>query len=386
MADTKLTVVLFCCLTGLFLCLVSCQPQVRTLSNSVEPQSQYLKSDLEFSGLGPWLNSDPFTLYEQRGKAVLIDFWRYTCVNCIRTLPYLKEWHKNYSDHGLVIVGVHTPEFAFEKIFENVDTAVSDFGIEYAVAQDNDYQTWKVFDNRYWPAKYLLDKDGVIQYQHFGEGGYMETESAIRALLDEAGFDIEDIPRQSQLLVEDNLIEVENRDQTRELYAGTSRNYKTNFFYPPYVGNEEYFSDFRSSSWEKEISFEDPDDRDEGRFYINGLWNREKEYLQHARETSDYSDYIAFYFSASEVNGVFGFEKKPYKVLVTLDGKAMDSTEAGVDVRFSSEGDSFLIVDRSAMFGLVQLKHYQTRELKLKSNSIDFSIYSFTFGSNNKPD
>jgi len=162
MADTKLTVVLFCCLTGLFLCLVSCQPRVRILSDSVEPQSQYLGSDLEFSGLGPWLNSDPFTLYEQRGKVVLIDFWTYTCVNCIRTLPYLKEWHKKYSDHGLVIVGVHTPEFAFEKIFENVDTAVSDFGIEYAVAQDNDYQTWKVFDNRYWPAKYLLDKDGVI--------------------------------------------------------------------------------------------------------------------------------------------------------------------------------------------------------------------------------
>ena len=383
MADIKLTIVLLCSLTVLFSCLVSCKPQVETLSNNPEPQLQNMEADLEFSGLDPWINSDPFTLYELRGKVVLVDFWTYTCVNCIRTLPYLKEWHKKYSDLGLVIVGVHTPEFEFEKIFENVDRAVSDFGIEYAVAQDNDYQTWKVFDNRYWPAKYLLDKDGIVQYQHFGEGGYVETESAIRALLEEAGFNILEIPETSQAGDGGDQIASLNKNQTRELYAGTARNYKANFFYPPYVGNEEYFSDFRSSSWEKEISFEDPGDREEDRFYINGLWDREEEYLKHARETDNYSDYVSFRFSSSEVNAVLGTGSKPYKVIVTLEGEALDISEAGTDVQFSDEGESFIIVDRSMMFRLVELKSFQTRELKLSSNSQDFLIYSFTFGSDN---
>ena len=383
MADTKLTVVLFCCLTGLFLCLVSCQTQAGTPGNSSEQQSQYSESDLELRGLGSWINSDPFTLYELRGKVLLIDFWTYTCVNCIRTFPYLKGWHKKYSDHGLVILGVHTPEFAFEKIFENVDTAVSDFGIEYAVAQDNDYQTWRAFNNRYWPAKYLLNKDGVIQYQHFGEGGYIETESAIRALLEEAGFDISKIPETSHNGDGDSQAALLNKNQTRELYAGTARNYKTNFFYPPYVGNEEYFSDFRSSSWKKEISFEDPGDREKDRFYVNGEWDREKEYLKHSRETDDYSDYVSFRFSASEVNAVLGTGSKPYKVIVTLEEEALEVSEAGPDVQFSDEGESFIIVDRSMMFRLVELMSFQTRELKLSSNSEDFSIYAFTFGSDN---
>ena len=144
----------------------------------------------ELADISGWINTEPFTLESHRGNVVLVDFWTYTCINCIRTLPYLKAWHEKYADRGLVIVGVHTPEFEFEKLHENVVDAVGEFGLEYAVAQDNDFGTWDAFRNRFWPAKYLIDLDGYIRYTHFGEGAYDETEQMIRELLIETGADL----------------------------------------------------------------------------------------------------------------------------------------------------------------------------------------------------
>jgi cytochrome c biogenesis protein CcdA/thiol-disulfide isomerase/thioredoxin len=141
----------------------------------------------EFEGVTRWLNSPPLTLAGLRGKVVLIDFWTYTCINCIRTLPYLRAWDERYRDRGLAIVGVHTPEFAFEKDAGNVRDAIARSGLRYAVAQDDDYGTWNAWGNRYWPAKYLIDATGQVRYTHFGEGDYDVTEQAIRALLEEAG-------------------------------------------------------------------------------------------------------------------------------------------------------------------------------------------------------
>ena len=132
---------------------------------------------------GQWFNSDPLTIAQLKGKVVLVDFWTYTCINCIRTLPYLKSWHEKYSDQGLVIIGVHAPEFEFEKDAGNVAEAIKDFEIKYPVMQDNDFATWRAYKNKYWPAKYLIDKAGNIRYTHFGEGDYDETESAIQELL-----------------------------------------------------------------------------------------------------------------------------------------------------------------------------------------------------------
>jgi cytochrome c biogenesis protein CcdA/thiol-disulfide isomerase/thioredoxin len=141
----------------------------------------------DFEGVTRWLNSPPLKLADLRGKVVLIDFWTYTCINCIRTLPYLRAWDERYRDRGLTIVGVHTPEFAFEKDGGNVRDAVARSGLRYAVAQDNDYRTWNAWGNRYWPAKYLIDATGQVRYTHFGEGDYDVTERAIRTLLAEAG-------------------------------------------------------------------------------------------------------------------------------------------------------------------------------------------------------
>jgi cytochrome c biogenesis protein CcdA/thiol-disulfide isomerase/thioredoxin len=141
----------------------------------------------EFQGLAGWLNSKPLTIEGLRGRVVLIDFWTYSCINCLRTLPYIREWDDRYRSAGLTIVGVHTPEFAFERVRSNVRDNSSELKLRYPIALDNDFGTWKAWSNQYWPAKYLIDRKGHVRYYHFGEGDYGETEEAIRTLLAERG-------------------------------------------------------------------------------------------------------------------------------------------------------------------------------------------------------
>ena len=138
-----------------------------------------------FSGATAWLNSEPLTPDGLRGKVVLVDFWTYTCINWQRTQPYVRAWAQRYKDQGLVVIGVHTPEFGYEKSTRNVVTALQRLAITYPVAQDNRYETWKAFGNEYWPAVYLVDRSGHIRLKHVGEGDYAETEEAIDHLLDE---------------------------------------------------------------------------------------------------------------------------------------------------------------------------------------------------------
>ena len=141
----------------------------------------------EIKGITHWINSDPLTIAGLQGRVVLIDFWTYSCINCIRTQPYLNAWYDKYKTAGLVIIGVHTPEFEFEKQAANVERAVKDEKIQYPVALDSNYVTWNAFDNHYWPAKYLIDQNGQIVYTHFGEGEYDEMERRIRDLLQQSG-------------------------------------------------------------------------------------------------------------------------------------------------------------------------------------------------------
>ena len=146
-----------------------------------------------FTGIGQWINTpdeQPLSLAGLRGKVVLVDFWTYSCINCLRTLPHLRAWDRTYRSQGLTIVGVHTPEFAFEHVEDNVRGAVDRLDLDYSVAMDNDFGTWNAFQNRYWPAKYLIDARGHLRYAHFGEGAYDTTESNIRALLAERKSDL----------------------------------------------------------------------------------------------------------------------------------------------------------------------------------------------------
>ena len=167
------------------------QRELRDLTGSRAPEAEQegegtledYGSAPEFRGLNGWLNSEPLTLSELRGRVVLIDFWTYSCINCLRTLPYIREWHDRYEEAGLTIVGVHSPEFAFERVESNVRENVRDLELEYPIALDNDFATWQAWHNQYWPAKYLIDRQGHLRYYHFGEGDYAETEEAIRELL-----------------------------------------------------------------------------------------------------------------------------------------------------------------------------------------------------------
>lgn len=160
----------------LCLTLAACMP-----ASQAQPQAAP-----EFTGIKRWINSAPLTLNQLHGKVVLVEFWTFECGNCLNVVPHVNAWHRQYAKDGLVVVGVHTPEYDTEKVDANVDAAVKRLGIEYAVAQDNDYRTWDAYANRYWPVLYLIDRDGRVVYRHIGEGGYAETEARIRALLDTA--------------------------------------------------------------------------------------------------------------------------------------------------------------------------------------------------------
>jgi thiol-disulfide isomerase/thioredoxin len=150
------------------------------------PLNDYGKAP-DFSGISHWLNSSPLSIGDLRGRVVLIDFWTYSCINCLRTLPHLEEWDQAYRSKGLVIVGVHTPEFAFEHDLGNVTAATQRLGVRYPVALDNDYRTWNAYSNQYWPAEYLVDQNGDVRHIHFGEGDYDGTEHDIRLLLRAGG-------------------------------------------------------------------------------------------------------------------------------------------------------------------------------------------------------
>jgi thiol-disulfide isomerase/thioredoxin len=160
----------------------------RAAATLAEPSTlQNFGSAPELARIERWLNGPPRTLAGLRGKVVLVDFWTYSCINCLRTLPHLKAWYAAYHARGLEIVGVHTPEFAFERVASNVSAATRRLGVTWPVALDNDYATWKAFGNQYWPAEYLIDKRGRLRNVHFGEGEYPQTEASIRELLGEAG-------------------------------------------------------------------------------------------------------------------------------------------------------------------------------------------------------
>ena len=332
-----------------------------------------------------WVNSEPFLLSDMRaeGKVVLVDFWTYTCINCIRTLPYIRAWHDKYADHGVVILGVHAPEFEFEKVYENVVAATEKFGLEYPVVLDNDFNTWNAFRNRYWPAKYLIDHEGRVRYSHFGEGAYDEAEMKIREVLTEAGYDLSSIASDSDpaptISSSARVQAAAGEGQTRELYAGYERNYGALMSQqiPPYVLHEEYYQ-----APDAEVLYEDPGEHINHFLYINGLWLNTAESLVHARTTEDYEDYLALKFFGTSVNVVMSPESETaYDVRVVLDDGPVPHDRAGKDIMYDDEGNSYVAVDKSRMYYLVDQPEFGGGELRLASNSDEFEVFAFTFGS-----
>ena len=365
--------------------IVEAKPVADTIEQGPEPTAEVQRERVEGPlaaepvGINAWINSDPLTLEQLRGKVVLVDFWTYTCVNCIRTFPFLKLWHSRYADDGLVILGVHTPEFEFEKDFANVLEATEENGIEWPVAQDNDYATWQAYENRFWPAKYLVDQDGVIRYTHFGEGKYAETEEEIRKLLEESGADLsDDVVLPEDQVLDPLFLQSPSADVTPELYAGYERN--VNSIYSgilPYVVQYDYYDAFDSV-----VNLVAPLDLERHHLYFHGTWQVGKEHVKHGRTTRNYEDYIALEYSARSVNAVLTSDSgEPYQVRITLDGEYLTEDNAGADIHFDEEGRSFLMVDQPRLYAIIDSPTYtQGQMLLMSSNSDNFGLFAFTFG------
>lgn len=328
----------------------------------------------EIKGIDAWINSQPLTIEELRGKVVLVDFWTYSCVNCIRTFPALKQWHSKYADDGLVIIGIHSPEFEFEKDYGNVLKATQENGITWPVAQDNDFETWNNYSNRFWPAKYLIDKEGVVQYTHFGEGAYKETEKQIRDLLVDAGASLSDTPLVpiDDQKVDRSFFNAGRVSVTRELYAG--------FVLAElgeYVRQKDFFKNTGSV-----VEMKSGGDFKPGVIYFDGQWVAWPEHTRHGRDTTVYQDTLSLVYSARSLNVVLGSDSgELYTVRIKLNGEFLTEENKGGDVTISADGESFLNVDEPRMYKVIEDQSYtQDNLLTLSSNSDDFSIFAFTFG------
>ena len=334
----------------------------------------------EFSGITNWINSSPLTLQELRGNVVLIDIWTYTCVNCIRTIPYIKEWYSRYQDQGLVIIGIHAPEFEFEKLTANVERSMIDLDISWPVAQDNNMKTWDSYGNMYWPAKYVLDKNGVVKYRHFGEGSYAETENAIRILLEDYG------PNKIDY---DNPLSVDQKVDlsfgqsvlpkvTPELYFGRRRNAGILLSGgTPYIVQEEYYLDR-----EQPVVLIVPDVLSSDKIYLNGEWQIEEENVTHSRDSTDSSDFVAIKYSSKTVNVVMSSSTPTLqKIWVTVNGDWLTDQNKGDDVLLESTGESYLWIDKPQMYKVINHgKYKKDMTLNLATDSMGSQFYAFTFG------
>ena len=332
----------------------------------------------EFAGTQEWINSGPLSMEGLRGKVVLIDFWTYSCINCIRTLPYLRSWYERYADEGLVIVGVHTPEFDFEKVYENVVRATKDDEVTWPVVQDNDFAVWQSYANRFWPAKYLVDQYGVVRYTHFGEGKYAETEAEIRKLLEDVGAAS---AAMSMPLPEDQVHDptFPNEDRTPELFAGWR------FVVSHYQGGRGlYIGQVDAYNYQREqvAQLTAPEELAPHHIYFNGPWYIGAESVRHAEATEGYGDYLALVYTARSVNVVLTSESgEPYKVRVTVNGEYLTEDNRGQDVMIGEDGESYLWVTGPKAYKVVEHPTWQSgQELRMASMSDDFGLYSFTFG------
>jgi thiol-disulfide isomerase/thioredoxin len=312
-------------------------------------------------GATGWLNSAALTAAVLHGKVVLVDFWTYSCINCLRSLPYVKAWYEKYKDHGLVVLGVHAPEFAFEKDPVNVTKAVADLGVRYPVALDNAYAIWRGFDNHYWPAHYFIDANGQIRGHHFGEGDYDESEQTIRRLLTEAGYG--DLPAPG--MASSGLTGIQAASDEAHIQSGET-----------YVGYRRA-AGFRSPGGfvpDRDQAYAAPASLNLNQWALAGTWNvdPEKGVLRAAPGK------IVFRFSARDLHLVLGIGTKlqPVHFRVLFDGSPPGANH-GTDSDANGEG----VVKDQRLYQLIR----QTHPLGEHVFSIEFfdsgvQAYSFTFG------
>ena len=305
----------------------------------------------EFTETEDWFNTPgnrPLMLTGLRGHVVLVDFWTYTCINCIRTLPYLKAWDAAYRHDGLTIVGVETPEFAFEHDASNVANAINQFGIRYPVAQDNEMGTWNAYGNEYWPADYLIDAHGQVRYAAFGEGDYGETETAIRALLAESGAQVGAMSHPADVVVP-------SEQATPETYLGTAR--AQGWVNGPHAGTHNYGPEPHPNLGVSEFAY-------------TGTWNIAAQPAQAVANAG-----VEVEFEAKNVYLVLSSPgERPLPVQVLLDGRPIPAADAGADVH-----GSVVTVRRQRLYTLVSLPRDEQHHLTLRF-APGVTGYAFTFG------
>jgi thiol-disulfide isomerase/thioredoxin len=298
----------------------------------------------DFTGIDGWLNSTPLTLADLRGKVVLIDFWTFSCVNCVRTIPHLKVLYDDYKSRGFVIVGVHSPEFDFEQVPANVAAAVTRLGVTWPVAIDSQKATWNAYQNQYWPAEYLLDQQGRIAYTSFGEGDYTQTDQAVAQLLN---IHADALPASTP--VPDTT--------TPEIYAGSDRQ-------EPLADNEPF------GALGAPQKYPDPGPpQSQNAIQVTGTWTDEGQYLQ-----ADGTGHVRLNFTADTVYIVAGTPSLSLPVSVKLDGKSVPAGNSG-----SALTASAFMVTRQDLFQLLSgiSSGYHLIDLTVPSG---FRIYTFTFG------
>jgi thiol-disulfide isomerase/thioredoxin len=314
----------------------------------------------ELTKITSYINSQPITLADLRGKVVLVDFWTYSCINCIRTIPYLNAWHEKYADDGLVIVGIHTPEFEFEKDYNNLKAAVKKFDIKYPIAQDNEKDTWNAYENLYWPRKYLIDTEGYIRYDHIGEGAYAETEKVIQSLLAERTEYIGGNVTFDQSISNPESSQSVNFDRinTPELYLGYE------YSRTPLGSSEGYKPD-------QVVKYTIPDDSKivPNRIYLAGEWKNNNDHMELQSEVGR----ILLPYSAKAVNIVAGGSGE---LNILEDNSKLDNSSRGTDI---SE-DGTVKIDGQRLYNIVGHEQYGNHNIAIEVVGKGFQIYTFTFG------
>lgn len=310
----------------------------------------------EFDGASSWLNSQPLNIEALRGKVVLVDFWTYSCINCLRTLPYLKTWYEKYKDDGLVIIGVHTPEFAFEKSANNVKKAVADLGITYPVAIDSNYKIWNAFKNQYWPAHYFVDRLGRIRHHHFGEGEYETSENMIRKLLSENGGSI----RAKEATIEARGVEAQGSSdvQSPETYIGYSR--AKNF-----IANRGFLKD-------QAVDYKSLAQLSLNQWSLNGKWIVENE----RAVSKGAGGKVSYRFKARDLHLVLGGASIPFKV--KIDGHTPGKNH-GVDTDESGQGR----IEGHRLYQLIRRQEGDAKDdhvFEIEFLKPGAEVYAFTFG------
>ncbi len=303
----------------------------------------------ELKNIAEWINSDPLTIKGLRGKVVLIDFWTYSCINCQRTQPYLNTWYNKYKDDGFVIIGVHAPEFAFEKVTENVRRAVVDASIKYPVALDNDFATWRAYQNRFWPAKYLIDKDGQVRYTHFGEGNYAETEKTIQELLKESGKSI------TEKIETEHSASSAVGEQTPETYLGYDR--------------AERFANASQFIGDKPVDYALASELEEQEWSLGGQWQINDESSQSLTGESR----LRINFSAKEVYLVMS--GSPGSLIeVSVGGQG---SPGGADVNPKNQ----VSLSGARLYKIVNLDKFMSNQMLTLTFPSGVTVNAFTFGS-----